>query len=224
MDRGAWLADRRAIVERAYNDEAPTYDEYDPATPLHRRSIERLIGLVPPGGAILDAACGTAPSAGSVIDVGLDYVGADQSNGMLSVAKSKWPGARFEQVGLQELAYDGAFDGVMCLDAMEHVPPEDWPTVVAAFRRALRPGGHLLVTLEEIDQKQIDEAFAKAGAEGSPAVRGEVVEGDTAGYHVYPGRKRVDRWLAEAGFSPIDDADEWLDGYGYRHLLSRAQR
>ena len=116
-----------------------------------------------------------------------------------------------------------AFDGVMCMDAMEHVPPEEWPTVVAAFRRALRPNGHLLVTLEEIDQKEIDEAFAAAGAEGSPALRGEVVEGDTAGYHFYPGRERADRWLADGGFSPVADDDEWLDGYGYRHMLLRVE-
>jgi 2-polyprenyl-3-methyl-5-hydroxy-6-metoxy-1,4-benzoquinol methylase len=155
-----------------------------------------------------------------VIDAGRAYVGVDQSSGMLSVAKVKWPDARFEQVGLQELAFEAAFDGVMCMDAMEHVPPEDWPTVVAAFRRALRPGGHLLLTLEEIDQEEIDEAFAAAEAQGSPAVGGEVVEGDTAGYHFYPGRERIDRWLVEGGFSRVDDADEWLDGYGYRHVLS----
>jgi SAM-dependent methyltransferase len=223
MDRLAWLAERRAFVERAYTDLAATYDEYDPATPMHRRSVERLVELVPRGGSILDAACGTAPYAGFVIDAGHAYLGVDQSSGMLSVAKAKWPEARFEKVGLQELSFEAAFDGIMCMDAMEHVPPEDWPNVVAGFRRALRPGGHLLLTIEEAEQEEIDQAFSSAGADGSPAIEGEVVEGDTAGYHFYPGRARVDRWLSEAGFSTVDDADEWLDGYGYRHLLTSAK-
>ena len=107
----------------------------------------------------------------------------------------------------------------MCTDAMENVPPEEWPVVVSAFARALRPGGHLYLTMEEIDRAQIEEAFTTLKAAGSPAVFGEVIEGDTAGYHFYPDRERADLWLAAAGFQPIEHADEWLDGYGYRHLL-----
>jgi SAM-dependent methyltransferase len=221
MDRTGWLAERRVAVERDYDREAPTYDEYDPATPMHHESVARLVGLVPNGGAVLDAACGTAPYAALVLDAGLTYIGADQSAGMLAIAKAKWPAARFEHVGLQELPFESAFAGVMCIDAMEHVPPEDWPNVVAGFHRALRPDGHLLLTLEETEQEAIDEGFARASDEGSPLVYGEVTEGDTAGYHFYPGRERIDRWLAEGGFLMIDDAEEWLDDYGYRHVLLR---
>jgi ubiquinone/menaquinone biosynthesis C-methylase UbiE len=224
MDRTRWLAERRAEVEREYTAEGPTYDEYDPATPVHRRFVSRLIGSVPAGGAILDAACGTAPYAGMVIAAGLGYVGADQSGGMLNVARAKWPDARFELGGLQELPFEGSFEGVMCTDAMENVPPEEWPVVVSAFARALRPGGHLYLTTEEIDRAQIEEAFTTLKAAGFPAVFGELIEGDTAGYHFYPDRERADRWLTDAGFQPIEDADEWLDGYGYRHLLLQRGR
>jgi hypothetical protein len=34
---------------------------------------------------------------------------------------------------------------------------------------------------------QIDATFERLAAEGIPAVRGEVVVGDVAGYHYYPG-------------------------------------
>jgi hypothetical protein len=44
----------------------------------------------------------------------------------------------------------------------------------------------------------------------------------TGGYHHYPDREQVARWLSDAGFVVVDDADEWLDGYGYHHLLVRA--
>ena len=40
---------------------------------------------------------------------------------------------------LQELPYRGAFDGVLCVDAMEFVPPEDWPVVLECVRRARSP-------------------------------------------------------------------------------------
>jgi SAM-dependent methyltransferase len=225
MDRQAWLAQRRAAVEASYTQDAPGYDdEYDPATPVHRAFVARLVDLCPAGGVVLDVPCGTGPYFGIVLAAGRTAVGADQSTGMLEAARAKHPEVRLEHVGLQELAFDREFDGVMTVDSMEHVPPEEWPIVVANLRRALRPGGHLYLTVEEIDPAQIDGAFADARAEGLPAVRGEVTTGDTGGYHFYPGRDRAKAWLAEAGFEIVDDADEPLDGYAYWHILVTAAR
>jgi len=222
MNRAEWLAERRAAVERSYTLEAPSYDEgYDPVTPAHHRFVTRLIDTCSPAGTVLDAPCGTGPYVGMVLAAGRTVVGADQSVGMLAQARSKHPGVRFELIGLQELAFDGEFDGAMCLDAMENVPPEDWPLVLANFRRAVRPGGHLYVTVEEIERGEIDAAFEAVTAAGLPVVHGEVIEGDTAGYHFYPDRDRVLGWLTEAGLEVVDEADEWLDGYGYHHLLMR---
>ena len=190
--------------------------------PFTASFVSELIDLVSDGGTILDVACGTAPYAGMILDRGRGYVGADQSRGMLDRARAKWPSARFELVGLQELPFDGGFGGVMCTDAMENVPPEDWPRVVAAFRRALGPTGHAYLTVEEIDRAEIEGAFASGTKRGWPIVPGEVIEGDTAGYHFYPDRAQVLEWLSGAGFEIVRQEDEPLDGYGYHHLLLRA--
>ncbi len=223
MDRTEWLADRRAAVERSYTLEAPTYDVgYDPATAEHRRFVTRLIDTCPPAGVVLDAPCGTGPYVGMVLATGRGVVGADQSAGMLEQARLKHPGVRFVLIGLQELAFESEFDAAMCVDAMENVPPEEWPLVLGNIRRALRPAGHLYLTVEEIDRGEVDAAFERAIAAGLPVVHGEVIEGDTAGYHFYPDRDRVFGWLTEAGFAVVDQAEEWLDGYGYGHLLVRA--
>ena len=223
MARREWLAGRRAAVERSYSLEAPSYDDgYDPATPEHLRFVVLLVDTCPPDGIVLDAACGTGTYIGRVLAAGRGVVGTDQSAGMLAVASSKHPAVRFEQIGLQELAFDGEFDAAMCTDAMENVPPEDWPVVLANLRRAVRPSGHVYLTVEEIDRHQITSAFDEATAAGLPVVPGEVVTGDTAGYHYYPARDRVQAWLTDAGFRVVDEADEWLDGYGYHHLLLRA--
>ena len=113
-------------------------------------------------------------------------------------------------------------DGLMCTDAMENVPPEHWPTVVAGFHRALRADSHAYVTVEEIDHDEIEQAFADGVGRGWPLVLGEVIEGDTAGYHFYPSRAQVEAWLHIEGFEIVEEADEALDGYGYHHLLLRA--
>jgi ubiquinone/menaquinone biosynthesis C-methylase UbiE len=221
MERQEWLSERRTAVEGNYDLEAPTYDSYDPATDVHRRFVARLIETCRPGGTLLDAACGTGPYIQMVLDAGRHVVGVDQSAGMLGQAQAKFPDARFEQVGLQELAFDLEFDGVMCLDAMEHVPPEDWPRVLENFVRAVPPGEHVYLTLEQVERRVIEEAFEEATAEGLPVVFGEVIAGDTGGYHHYAERERVSGWLADAGLQVVDEEDEWLEGYGYRHLFLR---
>jgi 2-polyprenyl-3-methyl-5-hydroxy-6-metoxy-1,4-benzoquinol methylase len=224
MDRSAWLAERRAAVEASYTEDAPSYDiGYDPTTPTHRRFVSEVIDACPEGGVILDAACGTGPYVGMVLDAGRGVLGTDQSQGMLEQARSKHPTARFERIGLQELALDREVDGAMCIDAMEHVPPEDWPLVLANLCRAVRSNGPIYLSLEEIDQEHVDRAFADATSAGLPVVNGEDVGEETGGYHFYPGRDRIGGWLSEAKLHVIDEADEWFDehGYGYRHLLLR---
>jgi 2-polyprenyl-3-methyl-5-hydroxy-6-metoxy-1,4-benzoquinol methylase len=184
--------------------------------------VSRLIDTCPEGGTVLDAACGTCPYIGQVLDAGRRVVGTDQSRGMLAQARSKYPKTRFELVGLQELNFDGGFDAVMCIDAMEHVPPEDWPLVVRNLRRAVKRGGYGYLTLEEVSESELARTFAEATAAGLPAIYGEDVGQDTGEYHFYADRLRVRGWLAEAGFEVIEEADEPLEGYGYHHLIIRA--
>jgi SAM-dependent methyltransferase len=223
MNRARWLAERRATVEEEYTRGAPTYDDgYDPVTPMHRRFVARLIETCPQGGSLLDAACGTGPYMDMVLEAGRRVVGVDQSAGMLARARAKHPGVRLETMGLEELAFVGEFDAAMCVDAMEHVPPENWPRVLGSLRSAVRRGGFVYLSLEEVDAAELDRALADATAAGLPAVYGEDVGEDTGGYHFYADRERVLAWLAEAGVVVVDEADEPLDGYGYHHLLLRA--
>lgn len=225
MDRTAWLRERREAVRADYDQEAATYDDHPYPTTSHATFIDRLVASTPAGGRILDAPCGTGRYFERIRDAGRTVVGIDDSAGMLAVAASRGVAERTQQIGLQELAddpgFERAFDASMTIDAMENVPPEDWPIVLTNLARAVVPGGHLYLTVEEIDLAEIDAAFEDAKQRGWPAVHGEVVDGDTAGYHFYPGRDRVRRWLADQRLELVADATDQEDGYAYWHLLVR---
>jgi SAM-dependent methyltransferase len=221
MDRAAWLRERRRVAEERYDTRhAADYDqEWGEIGPAHRRWVTRLIELCPPGGRILDAACGTGKYFGIVLEAGRTLLGCDQSAGMLAQARARHPGVPTEKIGLQELAYRSEFDGAMCVDAMENVFPEDWPRVAANLRRALRPGGHLYLTVELIDPGELRAAFDRAVAAGAPVVPGEHHERG-GGYHYYPPLDQVRAWLREAG---LDVLEEETDGEEvYHHVLARA--
>ena len=220
MDRRAWLRERRQTAEERHDAiHAFTYDEqYGEIGPEHRRFVTNLLERVPPGGTVLDAACGTGKYFGMVLDAGRRVVGTDQSTGMLARARARFPAVPLERVGLQELAFDGEFDAVMCIDAMENIPPDDWPRVLGNLRRAVAPGGHLYLTVEQVDDEELDAEFADATARGLPVVRGEE---SRDGYHFSPSREQVAGWLDEGMLAVV--AEGWTagDGYGYLHLLVR---
>ncbi len=221
MDRAAWLAERRAAVVSSYDTEAPIYDKNEYPADTQREWVARLLRLCPAEGVVLDAPCGTGRYFPLVAAAGLRVAGVDQSAGMLAQARARGIAFSLEQVGLLDLSYVHEFDAVMTIDAMENVPPEDWPAVLANLHRAVRPGGWLYMTVEEADEAEIEEAFEAISARGLPAVRGEVVEGDVAGYHYYPGRDRVLGWFDAERLTIVDEGFKQEDGWGYRHFLLR---
>jgi cyclopropane fatty-acyl-phospholipid synthase-like methyltransferase len=133
-----------------------------------------------------------------------------------------------------------AFDGVICMDAMEHVCPEDWPGILRGFREALRSGGVLYFTVDLADADRVQQAYARAMARGLPAVFGEVTDevdltgeqaralgvslvpgelADVAVYHYHPSLEQVRAWLAQAGLAIVEEGT----GNGYEHFVVRKE-
>ncbi len=225
MNRKAWLQEVRREAEQRFDAvHAPTYDELDsPITAAHRRIVNELISLCPSGGIVLDAACGTGKYFAMVLDAGRRVVGCDQSAGMLAQAAAKFPGVDTHKIGLQELVYDAEFDAAMCVDAMENVFPEDWPTVLANLRRAIRPGGYLYLTVEMTDADWLIESFATATERGLPVVPNEDTNRSGEAYHYYPPLTQVREWLDAAGLDLLKEVHSDGDhpSYSYEHFLTR---
>lgn len=70
---------------------------------------------------------------------GLDVVCTDLSPEMVQLARAKGLDARV--MDFLSLDFDAELDAVFALNCLLHVPKADLPRVLAAVRRALRPGG-----------------------------------------------------------------------------------
>jgi SAM-dependent methyltransferase len=125
----------------------------------HRQMLERFLDLCPEGGALLDAACGTGKYWPILLARGFSVHGADQSLQMLRQAQTKFQEVPVEHVGMQELSFVDTFDGIICIDAMEMVFPEDWPCDLRNFARALHEHGFLYFTVEMTTQEVVDLAY-----------------------------------------------------------------
>jgi cyclopropane fatty-acyl-phospholipid synthase-like methyltransferase len=111
---------------------------------MQREWVGRVMRLIPPGGIVLDAPCGTGKYFPMLAAAGVRVAGADQSAGMLAQARARGIAFSLEHTSLQELSFAGRFDAVLTIDAMQHIPPEDWPGVLANFAPG-RPAGWLVV-------------------------------------------------------------------------------
>ena len=203
------MAERRAASTHRFDTiHSPRYDEnWGAISPSHAAFVARLAGLVRQGGAVLDAACGTGKYWPALLAAGLRITGVDQSAGMLAHARRKHPEVPTRVLALQDLAtLPDRFDGLLCVDALEYVAPEEWPVVTAGFARVLVDQAPAYVTVELPDEPLPPPTDPRQ-------VPGEVTDG--GGYHYYPPRDQVRRWLAAAGFTMTDEAD----ADHYWHLL-----
>jgi SAM-dependent methyltransferase len=214
-DRRAFIAERRRVsVHRFDTLHSPGYDEnWGTISPSHAAFVARLTALLRPGGDVLDAACGTGKYWPAVLAAGLRVTGADQSAGMLAQARRKHPDVPARVLTLQDLAaaadLRGRFDGLLCVDALEYIAPEDWPGVVAGLAAAVKPRAPAYVTVEVPD--------GPLPAPVDPRqVPGEHFEG--GGYHYYPARDQARDWLAAAGFRVEDEQEA---DYYWHFLLER---
>ena len=217
MEREEWRRERRLWNEVQMDTIwARQYDERWGAeiSESHRLMLGHFLDRCPPHARILDAACGTGKYWPLLLERGFSVVGTDQSAQMLARAHEKHPDVAVERVGLQELSFSDAFDGAICLDAMENVFPEDWPLVLGNFARALDAQGHLYITVELESEEELRIAYEAGQRLGLPLIFGEYAH--HGGYHFYPTDEQTRGWLEDAGFALVETAE----GDGYRHYLS----
>jgi SAM-dependent methyltransferase len=148
--------------------------------------VERFLSRLPPAGRVLDAACGTGKYFPMVLASGRSLLGVDHAGAALAIAAAKFPQIPTDKQDLQELPYRGEFDGVLCVDAMEFVPPEEWPPVLERLRRALRSGGWLYLTVELAPADRV-----RAANQAGVACRCRVHDGGGGGGALAPGGVRL---------------------------------
>jgi len=145
-----------AFVERTFDNFAASFDsklaKLSYRAPALVAEMVRQSGVVDPKSLdVLDAGCGTGLCGPLIEPFARRLVGVDLSDGMLAQARRR---NVYDELVKSELTnyLDGrneAFDVIVSADTLVYFGPLD--AVAAAAESALRPGGRLVFTVEELD-------------------------------------------------------------------------
>ena len=190
MSLDGWLADTRVSYDTVAVSYADQLRDALAAEPFLRASLALFADQVGAagGGPVADVGCGPGHVTGHLHKLGIDAFGIDLSPGMIDIARRDHPDLRFEVGSMTDLDLaDASVAGLIAFWSLIHVPDDAVPTVFGHFRRALRPGGPLLLGFHVGDGSRLKTQ----GYGGHPM-------------NVYVHRRQPDQvtaWLHDAGLT-----------------------
>jgi SAM-dependent methyltransferase len=112
-----------------------------------RRYLDTMLAAAPAGSTILDLGCGTGrPLADYVIERGYEYIGVDQSAGMLAIAQARLPDAQWILAPIEAVAIDRPVAGIICWDALFHLERALHEPLLRRCAEWLLPHGRIMLT------------------------------------------------------------------------------
>ena len=196
MTEPDFLRDTRS----SYDTIAIAYDEqfagYIDDKPVDRAVLSLFAELVRAKGNIEVVDIGSGPGyiAQHLKSLGLNVFGIDLSPEMVELARRGYPDIRFEEGSMTALDLpEGGLGGICAWYSTIHVPLELLPGVFTGFRRALMPGGHLVLGFQSGDEiKHYDEGFGHKVSLDFYRRSPELVAGllTDAGFEVYARAER----------------------------------
>lgn len=132
-----------------YDAEAGVYDETRGGRERARAAADAVTSLVPGPGRLLDVAGGTGIVSAELAARGFDVVVTDLSRGMLQVAARRLPGRVCVASADRIPVAADSVDAVTMVWLLHLLPIPVADVVLAEAARALRPGGHLVTTVDK---------------------------------------------------------------------------
>ncbi|MBI1407633.1 MAG: methyltransferase domain-containing protein [Caulobacter sp.] len=119
---------------------------------LPKRSVrlERFVGEMPSGAAVMDLGCGGGQDSEVMLQAGLRVAAIDGSPGLAREAERRL-GRPVQVLRFEDLDAVDSYDGVWANASLLHVAIEALPDVLARVWRSLRPGGLLFASFKAGD-------------------------------------------------------------------------
>jgi SAM-dependent methyltransferase len=138
-------------VKSSYEDIAGNYSETRKRyLSQFWEELKKIVESVPAGAKVLDVGCGNGWLLDVFGDARIDYIGVDQSEGLLKEARSLHPGYIFRSADILELSqvpeYD--FDRVFSVAVLHHLPGSNLRlAALKQMKSKIKPEGKIIITV-----------------------------------------------------------------------------
>ncbi len=153
------------LTRTAYNLAAGKYHELFhnemQQKPFDHELLDRFAAHFNPSSRIVDAGCGPSGQIGRYLfDKGLKVQGIDIAEKCIEIAAGWNPGMNFQVMDMGCAAYrDCSIDGIISYYAIVHTPKNYLDRIFGEYRRILRKGGKLLVTVKDGEKDHYQREF-----------------------------------------------------------------
>lgn len=129
------------------------------------KDLEVVKKYIKPNDKVLDLGCGNGRLYEFLKDLSIDYLGVDNSVGLINEAKNKYPESadKFREGDALDLRFEeNQFDAVIMVAVLNHIPSEELRLqVLNNVKRILKPKGYLLMTNWNLYQKKYQPLIIK---------------------------------------------------------------
>jgi 2-polyprenyl-3-methyl-5-hydroxy-6-metoxy-1,4-benzoquinol methylase len=133
-------------TNKYYQDNAGSF--YSATVDIDMSTIyQRFLPLIPTGGAILDAGCGSGRDSLNFKAQGYHATAIDASSALCELAANLLD-QEVHCVGFEEITWHKQFDGVWACASLLHVAKDQLPSVLKRLARSLKAGGVLYASFK----------------------------------------------------------------------------
>ena len=156
------MDEHKRIVEEGYDAVAQRYSDWAQREPrLRMQFVSKVFEFLATGSRVLELGCGSGRPVAQALAHRFQVTGMDISATQLTLARQHVPNANFVRADMSTVEFrPAAFDAVISLYSITHVPRVDHPGLLARIARWIKPGGYLLINMGAGDAPDsIDEEW-----------------------------------------------------------------
>jgi len=148
--------DSKRIRQKVKDDYNQIAEDFSSTRKRVWKDFERFTPFFDKNSRLLDLGCGNGRLLLYLNEVGYkQYLGVDQSEGLLKQAQEINPDAKFKMADIAKLEKgEKNFDVVFAIASFHHLPPKDQLKALKRWKTYIKPGGHLIMTNWNLHQKK----------------------------------------------------------------------
>lgn len=144
------------ILNKTKEDYSLIADDFSRTRSFAWDELKLLVQYITPDDKVLDLGCGNGRLLQIFEDQDIEYIGIDNSEKLIKIAKEKYPQKNFQVADALNLPFpDNCFDKIYSVAVLHHIPSIEFRfQFLNEAKRILRPGGLLVLTVWNLWQRK----------------------------------------------------------------------